>query len=234
MRSLHDKGWTFSPSSDATGAQGLDFEPSKIYWDPLGQVSLNHYLTTNLIDSYFTHYHTVYPILHEATFRSQCTEADSTRNERGWSLLYRTVLAIGAWCVGCQLTDTHDEDLLSMCSLEPSIFGCGNLSLVQALGLLGTYLHKHNKPNTAWNYVGLAVRVAISLGLHKEFPAWNILPLQRETRRRVWWSLYMFDSGASGTFGRPILLPTSDMIDIEQPQNVSDEVKLLLSTPRQC
>ena len=224
MRSLHDKGWNFRSPSAASGAQDCDFAPSKIHWDPLRQVSLNRYLTLNLIDAYFVHYHTVYPIVHEATFRAQCNEAIHPTNDRAWSLLHRIILAIGAWCIGCELTSPQDEDVLLTPDFAPIVFGCGNISLVQGLALLATYLHKQNRPNTAWNYVGLAVRVAISLGLHKEFSDWKISPLQRETRRRVWWSLYMFDSGASGTFGRPVLLPTSDMIDTVQPLNVSDEV----------
>lgn len=224
LRSLHDKGWTFNPLSEASGVQDPTFGPAKISWNPLGQVSLNGYLTTSLIDAYFFHYHTVYPIVHEATFRAQYAGKDGTRNESTWSILFRTILAIGAWCIGCQLTGTQDEDLLSSHTIEGTVFECGNIPLVQALALLGTYWHKHNRPNTAWNYEGLAVRIAISLGLHKELPAWDISPLQRETRRRVWWSVYMFDSGASGTFGRPILLPTSDVVDTQLPLNISDEV----------
>ncbi|MCH8153750.1 MAG: fungal specific transcription factor domain-containing protein, partial [Proteobacteria bacterium] len=52
---------------------------------------------------------------------------------------------------------------------------------------------------------------------------WNISHLQREMRRRVWWGLYMFDSGASTTFGRPILLPAGDAMDVKSVLNVNDE-----------
>jgi transcriptional regulatory protein GAL4 len=67
--------------------------------------------------------------------------------------------------------------------------------------------------------------MALSLGLHRELPAWNISLLQREMRRRAWWGLYMFDSGAATTFGRPILLPSRDAMDVKYVLNTNDEVR---------
>jgi transcriptional regulatory protein GAL4 len=82
-------------------------------------------------------------------------------------------------------------------------------------------VQKRNKPNTGSNYLGLAVRVALSLGLHRELAAWQIGLLEREMRRRVWWGLFIFDSGASCTFGRNILLP--EEVDVKPVFNIPDE-----------
>lgn len=82
-------------------------------------------------------------------------------------------------------------------------------------------VQKRNKPNTGSNYLGLTVRVAMSLGLHRELPGWQIGLLERETRRRVWWGLFIFDSGAATTFGRLILLPED--IDVKPVYNIPDE-----------
>ncbi|PNH45320.1 hypothetical protein VD0004_g2528 [Verticillium dahliae] len=81
---------------------------------------------------------------------------------------------------------------------------------------------KRNKPNTGSNFLGLATRMALSLGLHRELPDWRINKLQREMRRRVWWGLYIFDSGASTTFGRPILLPDTEAMDVRPVLNIHD------------
>lgn len=64
----------------------------------------------------------------------------------------------------------------------------------------------------------------MSLGLHKEFPGWRISLLQREIRRRLWWGVYIFDSGAAKTFGRPILLPEDSVMDAKHVLNIHDEV----------
>lgn len=66
--------------------------------------------------------------------------------------------------------------------------------------------------------------MALSLGLHKEFPQWKISLLAREMRRRVWWGVYIFDSGASITFGRPVLLPENSVMDANQVLNIYEEV----------
>jgi transcriptional regulatory protein GAL4 len=40
----------------------------------------------------------------------------------------------------------------------------------------------------------------------------------------------MFDSGASTTFGRPILLPDKEAMDVKLVLNIPDEVRVALTT----
>ena len=183
-------------------------------------------MTTSLIDAYFTNYHTSYPFLHEATFRAQYNALIKRPEKRAWNMLLNTVLALGAWTIGDGTNDLDDVFYRRARSYtqESSMFESGSLSLVQALLLLSNYAQKSNKPNTGWNYLGLAVRMAISLGFHRELPEWNISLFQREVRRRVWWGLFIFDSGASTTFGRAILLPKQEMVDVKPVLNIEDEV----------
>lgn len=83
-------------------------------------------------------------------------------------------------------------------------------------------VQKRNKPNTGSNYLGLAVRQCLSLGLHRELAGWKIGLLEREMRRRVYWGCFIFDAGASTTFGRHILLPEDD--DVGPVANIPDEL----------
>jgi transcriptional regulatory protein GAL4 len=178
-----------------------------------------------LIDSYFSIYNRTYPFIHEATFRAQYHEVIPRPRHRSWEMLLHTILALGAWC----MDDSHfgvDEDLYHRAtsfSEDESLFESANLTFVQALVLLSNLSQKRNKPNTGSNFLGLATRMALSLGLHRELPDWDINILQREMRRRVWWGLYIFDSGASTTFGRPILLPEKDAMDVHPVLNIPDE-----------
>lgn len=178
-----------------------------------------------LIDSYFSIYHRTYPFVHEATFRAQYHEVIPRPRYRSWQMLVHTVLALGAYCIdGAQ--SGVDEDLYHRAisfGEDESLFESANLTFVQALILLSNLSQKRNKPNTGSNFLGLATRMALSLGLHRELPDWEINVLQREMRRRVWWGLYIFDSGASTTFGRPILLPEKDAMDVQPVLNIPDE-----------
>ena len=176
------------------------------------------------VDAYFRCYHPTYPFLYEPLFRSQF-EGKSPR-PASWPILLNAVLALGAWCTGedhSVMDDYFDQKIARLFEAR-SIFESGNLTSVQALLLLSNYTQKRNRPNTGWNYLGLAVRMALSLGLHKEFPDWEISLLQREMRRRVWWGLFIFDSGASITFGRPVLLPQLGITDASNVLNINEEV----------
>lgn len=186
------------------------------------------------MDAYFLNYHTSYAFVHEATFRAQFHEHIPRPHGISWQILLNTILALGAWSIG---DDNSDLDITFYQEArghlqQVSVFETGNLTLVQALLLMSNYAQKRNKPNTGWNFLGLAVRMAMSLGLHKEFPGWRISLLQREIRRRLWWGVYIFDSGAAKTFGRPILLPEDSVMDAKHVLNIHDEVPFYPLTPR--
>jgi transcriptional regulatory protein GAL4 len=97
----------------------------------------------------------------------------------------------------------------------------GNLTLMQSLTLISNYLQKRDRPNSSYNCLGLAVRMAFGLGLHKDFPQWKSNPLHEEIRRRTWWCLYIFDVGSTITFGRPLAIPSAG-IDAKLPLNTFD------------
>jgi transcriptional regulatory protein GAL4 len=183
---------------------------------------------STFVDAYFRYYHSTYPFLHESLFRAQLQGKSPRPEGNSWPILLNAVLALGAWCIGDDesVMDEFFYRKVAGLSAENSVFESGNLALVQALILLSNYAQKRNQPNTGWNYLGLAVRMALSLGLHKEFPNWNITLLQREMRRRVWWGLFIFDSGASITFGRPVLLPEIGIMDASQVLNIHEQVVL--------
>ncbi|KAF4222679.1 hypothetical protein CNMCM8980_007841 [Aspergillus fumigatiaffinis] len=177
------------------------------------------------MDAFFLNYHTSYPFVHEATFKAQFYEQVPRPHGQAWQILLNTILALGAWSIGDDNSDldiTFYQEARSHLQ-QVSVFETGNLTLILALLLLSNYAQKRNKPNTGWNFLGLAVRMAMSLGLHKEFPGWKISLLQREMRRRLWWGVYIFDSGAAKTFGRPILLPEDSVMDSKHVLNVHDE-----------
>ena len=182
-------------------------------------------VVNQLIDSYFSIYHRTYPFIHEATFRAQYHEVIPRPRHRSWQMLLHTVLALGAWCIDDSQSGV-DEDLYHKAlsfGEDEALFESANLTFVQALILLSNLSQKRNKPNTGSNFLGLATRMALSLGLHRELPDWDINILQREMRRRVWWGLYIFDSGAATTFGRPILLPDKEAMDVRPVLNIPDE-----------
>lgn len=55
-----------------------------------------------------------------------------------------------------------------------------------------------------WEVSGAAMRVAIDLGLHHETDRQSKLdPLERDMRRRLFWSAYCIDRNLATALGRP-------------------------------
>ena len=212
-------------------AEVRNVEPSSSFRGLLASSQISHGALTNqisstLIDAYFHDYHVCYPFVHEPTFRAQYHQILPRPPQ--WDMLYHAVLGLGAWSLNKDQIGLEDYLYRQALALgqHESVFEAANLTSVQALVLLSNLSQKRNSPNTGWNLLGLAVRTALSLALHRELPHWNISLLEREIRRRVWWGLYIFDSGASTTFGRAIMLPDRDSMNVHAVLNIDDEVTI--------
>lgn len=59
-------------------------------------------------------------------------------------------------------------------------------------------------------YFMQAVRLAQGLGLYRDCDEWDIPQSEKETRKRVWWALYVTDRFHSASLGRPISIRDED------------------------
>ncbi|OGM45805.1 hypothetical protein ABOM_005469 [Aspergillus bombycis] len=183
-----------------------------------------------LVNAYFTYYNTSYPILHESTFRQQYQDRHQLQDRSSWHSIFYIVLAIGNWLLGgtsgsreCQYYSAA-RSRMSMHMLES-----GTLLTVQAFLLFGNYLQKRDRPNTGYNFIGIAYRMALGLGLHREPPAAaKTDSLFHERRRVIWWVVYCFDSGFGITTGRPVMASDS-FIETCLPRNIDDSACTLTS-----
>ncbi|KAH7039907.1 fungal-specific transcription factor domain-containing protein [Microdochium trichocladiopsis] len=70
---------------------------------------------------------------------------------------------------------------------------------------------------TAYHYSGVAMRLAMSMGMHRAATSSSTLtPVERESRRRAWWVLYFFDRFSASKLGQPVSVRDED-IDVEMP-----------------
>lgn len=188
--------------------------------------------TGQLVDTYFLCYNASYPILHEKTFREKIASVNiSSSLHSSWQVIYYMVLAIGHWIAHPEPDYTQTgyyqvaKSKLSFAMLES-----GSIEMIQAFLLLGNYLQKRDQPNTAYNFIGLACRMALCLGLHRELPEAKST-MEFEKRRRLFWILYCFESGFNITTGRPPTL-SNGFIDVKLPSNILDDVRYLSKSYR--
>ncbi|KAH6984056.1 fungal-specific transcription factor domain-containing protein [Ilyonectria destructans] len=100
-----------------------------------------------------------------------------------------------------------------------------SLPAVQMLLLTAVHLQSTTYSSRCWNIVGLAMRVAQSLGLHlNRSESGTSNQLEREMRRRVWYTCVILDRLICTTFGRPAMLSNSSSVPL--PLMVDDEYLL--------
>ncbi|KAJ5356905.1 hypothetical protein N7517_011514 [Penicillium concentricum] len=175
-----------------------------------------------LLDNYFLHYHTLYPILHEGTFRLEYK--GQIKASPHWQILASTVLAIGAWLT---VPARHDLDKRYFAKAQNmvqrvSFAEKGDITLVQSLVLLGEFSKKQASPEESGHYIGTAVRMAVFLNLHIKPTSPYSSELDKEIRRRVWWSVYCAESCSAKIYGRPLLLPEEMLITVEPVSNIHE------------
>lgn len=74
-----------------------------------------------------------------------------------------------------------------------------------------------NRRITAYTYTGIAMRLSLTLGMHRRIPEDSGMSApEREHRVRVWWTCYALDRIYTSKVGLPIMLRDED-IDIQMP-----------------
>ncbi|KAK8030150.1 transcriptional regulator family: Fungal Specific TF [Apiospora rasikravindrae] len=97
-----------------------------------------------------------------------------------------------------------------------------NVTLVQAFIAFLCLARRHDSPRYVWMMVGIVIRMAQSIGLHRDgshFP--NLSPFEVEIRRRAWWALYMLDLRSSEDQGTDFTI-AHDSFDTKIPLNIND------------
>ncbi|KAG9688148.1 hypothetical protein KCU95_g9088, partial [Aureobasidium melanogenum] len=99
-----------------------------------------------------------------------------------------------------------------------------DLTSIQAVLYMITFLQCSAKLSQCYAYVGVALRSALRMGLHRNNSAFSrtFNPIEAETRKRVFWTIRKMDIYVGAMLGLPQTLSAED-IDQEYPLEVDDE-----------
>ena len=94
---------------------------------------------------------------------------------------------------------TTSADYLALAkSLVPRVCDEADLDSVRGLSILSLALQTACFRTTSYLYIGLAVRIAFSLGLHRDKShLYEQSLVEKECARRVWWTVYLLDQETS-------------------------------------
>ncbi|KAJ0420236.1 fungal-specific transcription factor domain-containing protein [Aspergillus carlsbadensis] len=172
--------------------------------------------TLSLIDRYFADNGLLFPYIHEETFRE--TYAQLKRNHtvtrRTWLGVLNIVLALATLSTVLPVGDSEKRRVEAegfyhranaLCAEH--VMNGASLEIVQYLLLVTQYMQGTRSSNQTWTTHGLAVKVALQLGLHSADASKRFPPVEREMRKRTWFGCIVLDRSLSMTFGRPTSIP---------------------------
>ncbi|ODV58719.1 Put3p ASCRUDRAFT_77719 [Ascoidea rubescens DSM 1968] len=95
---------------------------------------------------------------------------------------------------------------------------CAKEGGVEVMLLYAFYLQVADCTVSSYFYFGLALRSALILGMHVDAEKNTLTRFELEHRRRLWWTVYMFERMLSSKVGLPLSL-TDDSISVELPND---------------
>ncbi|OAP57701.1 hypothetical protein AYL99_08439 [Fonsecaea erecta] len=192
-----------------------------------------------LLTQFFTLRHPLSPVFHVPSIRPLFDAAlrcppDQRSHHKSIFVLLNMIFAIctSHWVIDAQgnprAARRHYDIAMSL--IQPNLLRDWRLEHVQALLIGARYLQGSSCANECWNILGLAIRIAYGLGLHRDPPDTDPHPL-RETKRRVWYAAYTLDVLLSMIYDRPSMI-RSDECSVSLPTDLDDEYIQSAPMPR--
>ncbi|KAE8353058.1 hypothetical protein BDV28DRAFT_165200 [Aspergillus coremiiformis] len=206
----------------------------------------NDEMGSRIMNTYLTQLHTRYPFLdkrelwrlHEARWRLvKAKREELSKAEKFGIFQLYIVYAIGATFL--QLSERYSytpPERFYMTALQQVSAMCEARSIenIKAMTLLVVYHLRAAFSQGVWYMIGLAMRTAIDLGLHRKANEANLDPFTAQLRRRLFWTVYYLERVVSMSLGRPFSIADRN-IDLPLPLDVDDDVRdpaRLTATPQ--
>ncbi|KAH6620308.1 fungal-specific transcription factor domain-containing protein [Boeremia exigua] len=190
--------------------------------DTIGDLLPSRSLADALVSAYFDHVHIYLPLFHRSMFQFHLEATYSKRSELikdSTEICWLVCLCL-VFSFGCQQLQEHDPErsqelrvkyLNFVKSYFRHLLITTSIVNVQALVLLNVHHHTIGQVSSSWLLIGLATRMAITMGLHRDATNVGFDPIERNTRRQVWWSIYAFERILCSILGRPTAIDDREM-----------------------
>ncbi|KAJ7246249.1 fungal-specific transcription factor domain-containing protein [Mycena haematopus] len=220
-------------------------DPSELVYEEDMKIELPPiHVQEHLLQLYFTYIHPVFPVLHKTRFlteyntRNISSPARSPDSHGSDSPIkpepaqkFSPLLLLAMFAISARFSE-QDTPLPP----KGKMWEAGGKYFDLAQGILAKVLHR-SRPSTCqtllllgyrefgigsmeqgWLYIGMAIRMAIDLGLNCNLADWKsgssdctlFGPEETQTRRQIWWACCLADRYGSMYMGRPIAIRDED------------------------
>ncbi|KAF7335611.1 Zn(2)-C6 fungal-type domain-containing protein [Mycena venus] len=183
-------------------------------------------LLGQLIDLYFTRQNIYLPLLHRPTFERGVAEGLHLR-DKGFAMTVLLVCAIGSrWSMHPSVVEKGLscgwEWFDQASNAGPHLLGRAALYDLQHYCLAVQFLNGSSGPQACWTLIGVGLRLAQDLGIHRRQAPNEGPSVERELYKRTFWVLVCLDRIISAGLGRCCALQFEDF-DTEPLLEVDDE-----------
>ncbi|KAJ7235609.1 fungal-specific transcription factor domain-containing protein [Mycena haematopus] len=183
-------------------------------------------LMQQLVDLYFTCHNIYVPVLHRPTFERGITEGLHLRDD-GFAATVLVVCAIGSrWSLDPRMAEKGItcgwEWFEQVAQIKDPFFGQTGLYDLQYYCLTAQFLYGSTGLHASWTFIGVGLRLAQDIGLHRRKARIEVPSVERELFKRAFWVLVCLDRIVSAGMGRACALQYEDF-DIDQLLEVDDE-----------
>ncbi|KAF2262883.1 aldehyde dehydrogenase [Lojkania enalia] len=151
----------------------------------------------------------------ENTYTSSASSASSS-----WMCSLYSIFAIGAADMHVDsnqspmytasmlaLDDKSAIDYIALAKqLIPAVYDEAEIDSIRALAILSIALENLCSRVTSYLYMGAAIQMAYSLGMHRDQMPESGSAMEREQHRRIWWTLFILDQEIASRGGSPTLI----------------------------
>ena len=113
------------------------------------------------------------------------------------------------------------------------IHDCRDTTSLQALVFRVLFLQSCTSMSSVYSLLGVAVRCALRMGLHRNADHVSLSPIEREVRRRLFWAIRQLDIYVSALQGLPILLCEQDIDQLMPTETDDGNITTMGITPQQ-
>ncbi|KAL3440279.1 putative fungal-specific transcription factor [Aspergillus insuetus] len=194
-----------------------------------------------LLDTFLQFAQTNYDYFDESSFRTKMDyyyscQSPLTIHDTGWLCTLLMTFAIGSQFAYMKTEQSNmtahippetTDDRIGLelyrfsCRLIPDMISVASVETVQGFLLLGVYTLPIDTSGLAYTYYGLAIKMAIQNGMHRNSSGLLSDSHTVEWRNRLWWSAYSLESRISILHGRPVSISRSE-VDADLPFNETD------------
>jgi len=211
----------------------------------------------HLVNLYFTYVHPFFPVVHKQHFlvnfpirddRSESQvfgghpfEADShmpMQKVNKLLLLAMFALAARFWDdrlphLGIEnVADAGVQYAMGARQILNNIYQYSRPSTVQTLLLLGIREFGIGSMEQGWLYSGMALRMAIDLGMNRNADRWSdrgkelFTPVEKQIRKQLWWSCCITDKLSAMWMGRPITFRANDYSTLKPDPTAEEDQEI--------